>query len=67
MIETSGTAAIHGGALVDGPGGVYAGSAGDNIVFYALAFENISAVGTAGVVQNTWREIVSPRDSRSGR
>jgi hypothetical protein len=60
MIETSGTAGIHGGALVDGPGGVYAGSAGDNIVFYALAFENISAVGTAGVVQNTWREIVNP-------
>jgi hypothetical protein len=61
MIETSGTAAIHGGALVDGPGGVYAGSAGDNIVFYALAFENISAVGTAGVVQNTWREVVNPK------
>ena len=61
MIETSGTAAIHGGALVDGPGGVYAGSAGDNIVFYATAFENISSVGTAGVVQNTWREIVNPR------
>jgi hypothetical protein len=61
MIETSGTAAVHGGALVDGDGGVYAGSAGDNIVFFASAFENISAVGTAGVVQNTWREIVNPR------
>lgn len=60
MVETSGTAAIHGGALVDGAGGVYAGSAGDNIVFYATAFENISSVGTAGVVQNTWREIVNP-------
>jgi hypothetical protein len=60
MVETSGTAAIHGGALVDGDGGVYAGSAGDNIVFWAQAFENISAVGTAGVVQNTWREIVNP-------
>lgn len=58
MIETSGTAAIHGGAIVDGAGGVYAGSSGDNIVFYAFAFEDIKAVGTAGVVQNTWREIV---------
>ena len=28
MVETSGTAAIHGGALVDGAGGVYAGSSG---------------------------------------
>ena len=46
---------------MDGNGGVYAGSAGDNIVFYAQAFENISAVGTAGVVQNTWREIVNPK------
>jgi hypothetical protein len=63
MIETSGTAAIHGGALVDGLGGVYAGSSGDNIVFYAFAFEDITAVGTAGVVQNTWREIVPPEDS----
>jgi hypothetical protein len=58
MIETSGTAAIHGGALVDGNGGVYAGSSGDNIVYYAFAFDDIKAVGTAGVVQNTWREIV---------
>jgi hypothetical protein len=58
MIETSGTAAIHGGAIVDGAGGVYAGSSGDNIVYYAFAFEDITAVGTAGVVQNTWREII---------
>jgi hypothetical protein len=58
MIETSGTAAIHGGAIVDGKGGVYAGSSGDNIVYHAFAFDDIKAVGTAGVVQNTWREIV---------
>ena len=58
LVETSGTAAIKGGVLVDGPGGVYAGSSGDNIVYNAFAFEDIKAVGTAGVVQNTWREIV---------
>jgi hypothetical protein len=63
LVETSGTAAIHGGALVDGPGGVYAGSSGNNIVFYAFAFEDITAVGTAGVVQNTWREIVPPEQN----
>ena len=62
MIETSGTAAIHGGAIVDGAGGVYAGSSGDNIVYWAFAFDDITAVGTAGVVQNTWREIV-PADN----
>jgi len=58
LIETSGTAAVRGAALVDGRGGVYAGSAGNNIMFESTAFANINAVGTAGVVQNTWREIV---------
>jgi hypothetical protein len=62
LVETSGTATIRGGVLVDGPGGVYAGSSGDNIVYNAFAFEDITAVGTAGVVQNTWREIV-PADA----
>jgi hypothetical protein len=58
LVETSGTSAIRGGVLVDGNGGVYAGSSGDNIVYNAFAFDDIKAVGTAGVVQNTWREIV---------
>jgi hypothetical protein len=58
MVETSGTAVIRGGVLVDGAGGVYAGSSGDNIVYNAFAFDDITSVGTAGVVQNTWREIV---------
>lgn len=58
LIETSGTATLRGGAIVDGAGGVYAGSSGDNIVYNAFAFDDITAVGTAGVVQNTWREIV---------
>jgi hypothetical protein len=58
LVETSGTSAIRGGVLVDGNGGVYAGSSGDNIVYNAFSFDDIKAVGTAGVVQNTWREIV---------
>jgi hypothetical protein len=58
LVETSGTSAIRGGVLVDGNGGVYAGSSGDNIIYNAFAFDDIKAVGTAGVVQNTWREIV---------
>ena len=39
LVETSGTSAIRGGVLVDGAGGVYAGSSGDNIVYNAFAFE----------------------------
>jgi hypothetical protein len=62
MVETSGTAAVRGGVLVDGNGGVYAGSSGDNIVYHAFSFSDITAVGTAGVVQNTWREIVPADD-----
>jgi hypothetical protein len=62
LVETSGTSAIRGGVLVDGNGGVYAGSSGDNIVYNAFSFDDIKAVGTAGVVQNTWREIV-PADA----
>jgi hypothetical protein len=58
LIETSGTSVIRGSALVDGRGGVWAGSSGENIVYNASAFAGINAVGTAGVVQNTWREIV---------
>jgi hypothetical protein len=58
LVETSGTSMIRGGVLVDGAGGVYAGSSGDNIVYNAFSFEDIKSVGTAGVVQNTWREIV---------
>jgi hypothetical protein len=62
LVETSGTSTIFGGVLVDGNGGVYAGSSGDNIVYSAFSFDDIKAVGTAGVVQNTWREIV-PADN----
>jgi hypothetical protein len=58
LVETSGTSMIMGGVLVDGNGGVYAGSSGDNIVYNAFSFDDIKAVGTAGVVQNTWREIL---------
>jgi hypothetical protein len=44
--------------IVDGAGGVQAGSSGKrNIKFDGNAFNNINAFGTAGVVQNTWREI----------
>jgi hypothetical protein len=60
LVETSGTSAIRGGVIVDGNGGVYAGSSGDNIVYNSFAFDDIKAVGTAGVVQNTWHEIVPP-------
>jgi hypothetical protein len=64
LIQLTGNAGIIGGAVVDGPGGISAGSNGSsgannfNLKFDPRAFDNVSAAGTAGVVQNTWREII---------
>lgn len=57
VVTTQGTSLIKGGVIVDGPGGVLSGSSGMNIQFNPNAFDNIRTAGTAGVVQNTWREV----------
>lgn len=57
VVETQGTSLITGGVIIDGPGGMLAGSSGMNIQFDPWAFDNVKVAGTAGVVQNTWREI----------
>jgi Tfp pilus assembly protein PilX len=57
VIMTQGNGIIYGGALVDGQGKVLAGSSAENVIFRATAFNNARAAGTAGVVQNTWREL----------
>lgn len=48
---------IHGGVLVDGPGVVEVGSSSSNVVYTPNAFKAVESYGTAGVIQNTWREI----------
>ena len=59
LVKIHGNSQLAGGVIVDGKGGVEAGSSGKlNIDFDGNAFHNINAFGTAGVVQNTWREIV---------
>jgi hypothetical protein len=63
VVQTKGNATLVGGVVVDGPGGISSGSNGQvgvnnaNLVFDARAFDNVMAAGTAGVVQNTWREL----------
>jgi hypothetical protein len=57
VVTTQGTSLISGGVIIDGPGRMFAGSSGSNIIFNPLAFQNVRAAGTAGVVQNTWREV----------
>jgi hypothetical protein len=57
VVQTGGTAVIRGGVVIDGAGKMTAGSSGQNIDFELYAFANIATTGTAGVVQNTWREL----------
>ncbi|NLT05511.1 MAG: hypothetical protein GXY03_04290, partial [Solirubrobacterales bacterium] len=57
VVTTQGTALISGGVIIDGPGRMFAGSSGNNVIFDPRPFQNVRAAGTAGVVQNTWREI----------
>jgi Tfp pilus assembly protein PilX len=58
LVVVHANAQLVGGVIVDGNGGVQAGSSGKlNIKFDPNAFTDVNAFGTAGVVQNTWREI----------
>lgn len=59
VVLLGGTALIRGGVMVDGPGKVSAGSSGLNVVYDPRPFDGARSFGTAGIVQNTWREITS--------
>jgi hypothetical protein len=50
---------VHGGVLIDGPGIMEAGSSKENVIFDDTAFNAVKTYGTAGMIQNTWREIKS--------
>ena len=57
VINLSGTSAIQGSIVVDGLGGVTAGSSGANIIFDPRPFENVRSFGRAAPVAGTFREI----------
>jgi hypothetical protein len=57
LVSTSGNAQINGGVLIDGPGKLFVGQSGGNIKFVDRAFGSVQSIGTAGIVQNTWREL----------
>lgn len=57
VVKLLGTGEIRGGVMVDGAGGVSVGASGGNIVFDARSFDGARSFGTAGIVQNTWREL----------
>jgi hypothetical protein len=57
LLRLRGGLTIHGGAFVDGPGGIDVGSNRVNITYDEKAFVSISSYGSASIVQNSWRDI----------
>jgi Tfp pilus assembly protein PilX len=57
VITLTGSISIFGSIVIDGPGGLSAGSSKVNLVYDPNAINGFEAFGTAGIVQNTFREI----------
>jgi hypothetical protein len=57
LLRLRGGLTIKGGAFVDGPGGIDAGSNRVNLDYYNDAFTSITSYGSASIVQNSWRDI----------
>jgi hypothetical protein len=68
VVELSGSPTLHGGIFVEGSGRLAIGASGNsgncasclpNLVYDPNVTLNITAYGTAGIIQNTWRELIS--------
>ncbi len=57
VVQTQGDAQIIGGVVIDGGGQMVLGASGLNLQFDVNAFRAVASYGSAGVVQNTFREI----------
>ena len=57
LINMKGNISIFGSIVIDGAGGLSAGSSKVNLVYNPNAFSGLKAFGTAAIVQNTFREI----------
>jgi hypothetical protein len=57
LISLKGNVSIYGSIVLDGAGGLSAGSSKVNLVYDPRVFGGFKAFGTAGIVQNTFREI----------
>jgi hypothetical protein len=63
LVNLGGNTTVQGAIVVDGNGGVYAGSNKVNLVYddrYLFQDNVLFSYGSAGVVQNTWREVSAP-------
>jgi Tfp pilus assembly protein PilX len=59
LITLTGNVSVFGSIVIDGPGGLSAGSSKVNLVYDPNVFNGFKAFGTAGIVQNTFREITA--------
>jgi Tfp pilus assembly protein PilX len=59
LITLAGNVSVYGSIVIDGPGGLSAGSSKVNLVYDPNVFNGFKAFGTAGIVQNTFREITA--------
>jgi hypothetical protein len=57
LVKLRGGATINGGIFVDGNAGVDVGSDKVNLVYDPNAFNQVRSYGSAGIVQNSWREV----------
>jgi hypothetical protein len=57
LVSLGGNAQVSGAVVVDGPGGVTAGSSKMNIVYDPNVFNIVSSNATVNIVANSWREL----------
>ena len=57
LINLTGNISVVGSIVIDGAGGLSAGSSKINLIYNPNVFAGLTAFGTAGIVQNTFREI----------
>ncbi len=66
VADITGTVTVHGGIFVDGKGRLTLGNSGNsgtgnlpNLMYDPSVFPPLQAYGTAGIIQNTWRELTA--------
>ena len=57
VLTLGGNVSVYGAVVIDGRGGLEAGSSKVNLVYDPNVFAGFKAFGTAGIVQNTFREL----------
>lgn len=57
VVTMRGTSLIQGSIAIDGDAGIEAGASSENVIFDPGPAQSLRSYGSAGIVQNSWREI----------